>query len=311
MIGEYNTYIDNKSLPKHESIGKNGSFWLPKGSKVGSVDKPNLAKKDSSKYSNVKSGKGLISDNKAPAKEPIIKKVPSSFAKTILSASQSKSTNSTNSEGKSSFLKQQVNTSTVKLVSKPIVIKQPKQLMHAAKSIANGTNLKDEFKLSLNLNTVFKSSVSKDPGERNQQQKDANHGAKNAKSFSVDSEKIEILTHSDFEQRTPPTNPSVAKIVNFVSHAILPRLAYLDKFSKKILRFALDLPNGDKLGIRLEKSGQAISLCLIAPKSSLRDIFDFCKNQIASELKSSENNDLSIHVFTDYGEMDRYFSKVA
>ena len=310
MIEGFNTFIDNKGLPKHESIGKNGSFWLPKGSKVGSVDKPNLAKKNASKCSNVKSEKGLISDNKTLPKEPIIKKVPSSFAKTILSASQSKSVNSKNSEGKTTFLKQQVNTSKVHLVNNPIIIKQPKQLMHAAKSIVNGTNLKEEFKLSLNLNTVFKSSVSRDPGKQNQQQKDGDHGAKNANNYPVDIKK-EILTHSDFEQRSSPSNLSVAKIVNFVSHAVLPRLAYLDKFSKKILRFALDLPNGDKLGIRLEKSGQSISLCLIAPKSGLRDLFNFCKDQITSELKSSENNDLSIHVFTDYGEMDKYFSKVA
>ena len=311
MIGEFNTYIENKGLPKHESIGKNGSFWLPKSSKAVPSNKPNIANKNPSKFSNVESEKGLVSDNKTPAKGPNIKKTQASFAKTILSASQSKGTNSKNREGKTTFHKQQINNSSVHLVSKPLVIKQSKQLMHAGKNLVNGNNLKEELKLPLNLNTVLKSSVSRDSGKQNQQKKDGNHGAKNANSFIVDIEKSEILSQSDFDQRATASKPSVAEIVKFVGKAILPRLAYLNKFSKKILRFALDLPNGEKLGVRLEKSGQSVSLCFIAPKSGLRDLFNFCKRGITSHLKSSQDTDISIHVFSDYGEMDNYFSKVA
>jgi len=290
---------------------KTDHFGYPKGSKGLPSNQAKSASKNLSKFSNVKSKKGLVSDNQTSAKDPKLIKTPASFAKTILSASQSKITNSKSSEGKITLHKQQVNSSTVNLVGKPLVIKQSKQLLHAGKNLVSGNILKEELKLPLNLNTVLKSSVSRDSGRENQQKKDGNHGAKNAKFLSVDIEKSEILSHSDFDQRVMTSDSSVAKIVKFVGNAILPRIAYLNKFSKKILRFALDLPNGEKLGVRLEKSGQSVSLCFIAPKSGLRDLFNFCKDGITSHLKSSQNTDISIHVFSDYSEMDNHFSKVA
>jgi len=103
----------------------------------------------------------------------------------------------------------------------------------------------------------------------------------------------------------------VSKFVKFVGKSVLPRLGYLQKFEKKVLRFAIDLPSGEKLGVRLEKSGDSVSICFIAPNSEIRELLTSCKTHISDNISSNNAPKLSINIFADYAEMDNFFSLAA
>ena len=77
---------------------------------------------------------------------------------------------------------------------------------------------------------------------------------------------IRANTAATLQVSVPSGENIASKISNFVGKSVLPRVAYVNKFQKKIVRFAIDLPGGGKLGVRLEKKQGTLSLSLIAPQ---------------------------------------------
>ena len=108
-----------------------------------------------------------------------------------------------------------------------------------------------------------------------------------------------------------PDTSVVSKFINFIGKSVCPRVAYANKYSKKVVRFAIDLPNGGKLGVRLEKSEKGISMCFIAPDEDTRALLDFCKKGIKDEIDADQSTQVQIHVFSDYKQMDKHFKRAA
>jgi hypothetical protein len=104
---------------------------------------------------------------------------------------------------------------------------------------------------------------------------------------------------------------SVSKFVDLICKSVAPRVAYTNKSTKKIVRFAIDLPNGSKLGVRLEKSDKGLSLCFIAPDETTKELLNFCREGIRNKIGSDESFHTNVYVFSDYKEMDDYFLKAA
>lgn len=101
---------------------------------------------------------------------------------------------------------------------------------------------------------------------------------------------------------------------SFAKHAaktMVPKIAYLSKHDKKVVRFAFDLPSGVKLGVRLEKSGGDISICFISPNESTIPMLSLSKDSILKALHKETTGHLEINVFHSYKEMDIHHAKAA
>jgi hypothetical protein len=154
-----------------------------------------------------------------------------------------------------------------------------------------------------------------DSGEHPQGNKKRNGGTNNASKVSI--VEVEDKINSKFSSLVisndvvKSDSNAVAKFVDFVAKSVLPRLGYLNRFERKILRFAIDLPSGEKLGVRLEKSGDGVSICFIAPNSEIRELLTSCKTHISDNICSHNTPKLRINIFADYVEMDNFFSLAA
>ncbi len=299
--------------PKHQSIGKNGSFWLPKDSSEFASAKN--VQKGQGKNPKLSSGKGNVGmhRNQMDAKTDLQAK--SSFEKTILSVEKKNVSNNFNTTGyrfvsknlkvaKSVQFKPNLNPSTQsgKLNKTTIVV--AKQVVPVASKEVS----KPVIPQQLNNRTIHR-----DGGKEEQGRKKNNRGTNNASKVSSMEENKKI------SQNLVAAEPSVlvsessyaSKFVSLIGKSIGPRVAYTNKFAKKVVRFAIDLPNGGKLGVRLEKSDKGISLCFIAPQNEIQSLLNTCRNSIESQVNSESDSELSFHIFSDYQEMDNFFRKVA
>ena len=161
---------------------------------------------------------------------------------------------------------------------------------------------------------LYHKMVSRDTGDQNQQKKNKHHGAKNAQICSAMDSEIKdktitsVVSTDSFSQSDTSV---VSKFVNFIGKSLCPRVAYANKHSKKVVRFAIDLPNGGKLGVRLEKSEKGISMCFIAPDEETRALLDFCKKGIRDRIDADQSTQVQIQVYSDYKQMDKHFKKAA
>ena len=301
--------------PRHQSIGKNGSFWLPKDSTNQLRQSQTVSKSGKQTSTKVQVASGA--ENNA-GKNNSISHSPTkaSFAKTILSAEKKIS---------SKILSQQnVKTGTpASMLSKglirsnvtplPVVSKGVKGLPVTPNSVLAPLLVKEVLKPLISTQLYHK-MVSRDTGDQNQEKKNKHHGAKNAQIFSaMDSENknktiTSVVSTDSFLQ---PDTSVVSKFINFIGKSVCPRVAYANKYSKKVVRFAIDLPNGGKLGVRLEKSEKGISMCFIAPDEDTRVLLDFCKKGIKDEIDADQSTQVQIHVFSDYNQMDKHFKRAA
>jgi hypothetical protein len=88
-------------------------------------------------------------------------------------------------------------------------------------------------------------------------------------------------------------------------------MAYLDKNSRKVVRFAVDLPNKAKLGVRMEESGNSLSLCFICSDSESIEMLGFTKDALSKSLTDQSGKITQINIFNNYKEMDEHFSRAA
>ncbi len=105
--------------------------------------------------------------------------------------------------------------------------------------------------------------------------------------------------------------PQARSFLNLLTRSVLPRISYLDKHAKKIVRFAVDLPNNVKLGVRLEKSEGSLSICFICSDPESLEMLGFTKDALAESLSDHSGNHTQINVFNNYKEMDEHFSRAA
>jgi hypothetical protein len=195
----------------------------------------------------------------------------------------------------------------------PVVSKGVKGLPVNPNSVLPPSTVKEVIKPLISTQLYHK-MVSRDTGDQNQQKKNRHHGTKNAQFYSAMVSKIKdkiITPVVSIDSFSPSDVSVVSKFVNFIGKSVCPRVAYANQYSKKVVRFAIDLPNGRKLGIRLEKSEKGISMCFIAPDEDTRALLDFCKKGIKDGIDTDQSTQVQIHVFSDYKQMDRHFKKAA
>ena len=108
------------------------------------------------------------------------------------------------------------------------------------------------------------------------------------------------------------SNPQTRSFLEFSGKELLPRIAYFAKQDKRVVRFAMDFPNGSKLGVRLEKSKNSLSVCFISSDDHSQTILQELKAIINkfSEGRSG-SGELKVFHFQNYKEMDNYFHQAA
>ena len=109
----------------------------------------------------------------------------------------------------------------------------------------------------------------------------------------------------------PSASAQARGFLNLIAKSVLPRISYLDKHAKKVVRFAVDLPNKAKLGIRLEKSGSSVSICFICTDPETLEMLGFTKTSLSESLSDQSGKRTQINVFNNYKEMDEHFSRAA
>ena len=96
------------------------------------------------------------------------------------------------------------------------------------------------------------------------------------------------------------------RLVEYFGGKILPKISTSKFNGKKIYRFALDLPGGNSVGIRLQCDESKSTLCYIAPKNTLFTAISKITEAMKSFL-TTENKQLDVHHFESFSQMDLHF----
>ena len=292
----------NSNIPNHQSVGRNGSFWLPP--KAGGSFESNLQRNmpevknsnnnKSSAHSRITDGK----TNHTSLKGNIIN------PKNILT----NNSNSKNTEAKPA-------TKNLGLaLAKPIQIKSKSSNVHAnirrdhpslKENLSHHQVATKDLKVTkqnlFSKSQLFGDRLDPDSEKRDGGAKKQSSGTKNAQPCESMSNPI---TTSDFGKNLLSSTSSgfqskTQVLKNLTSKAIPPRISYLSKSDRKVVRFAIDLPDGGKLGVRIEKSHDKLSVSLICPNDSTQEIISFLGKDL---FQGAEK--VKIGIYNSYQDMD-------
>lgn len=304
----------NSSVDRHQ-IGKTGSFWLPpkasfkaqsgQKSQVLSENKnnpkdfKNSFPTSTSQKSN--SSKQFANGNDSPAnsKKDLTIHKPELSSKVV----SVKSPNTSNI--KSNKINNQV-TSFAVSSSQKVFSSIAVPVNDFAGYTNNSTKLRSP---RLSKSDLAKVGMDQELGSGYDQS--SSDGARYAFNLLMDLNSFQLssdLEESDTESPNFDSKSSMlGKLKSFFGDTLLPRISHFCKNGKEVVRFSVDLPDGNPLGIRLQKKDQSYSLCLISPQNSSSEIL---MNMISGlkSIFSSNNHSLKLFHFNSFAQMDAYFS---
>lgn len=304
----------NSSVDRHQ-IGKTGSFWLPPKSSF---------KAQSGQNSQV------LSENKNNPKD---------FKNSFPTSTSQKSNSSkqfTNGSDSPANSKKDLTIYKPVLSSKVISVKSPNtsniksnkinnQITSFAASSApkvfnsNAGHVNDFAGYRNNSNKLRSPRLSKSDlakGGMNQElgsshDQSSSDGARYAFNLLMDLNSFQLksdLEESDTESPNFDSKSSMlGKLKSFFGDTLLPRISHFCKDGKEVVRFSVDLPDGNPLGIRLQKKDQSYSLCLISPQNSSSEILMNMTSGLKS-IFSSNKYSLKLFHFNSFAQMDAHFS---
>lgn len=318
MIESLNNQAASKAgaIPRHQAIGRNGSFWMPKDIPV-APKVPGANTNVKNKHSKGPSNSANLANHQSVDSQPkTVNHGNRSFAGLIRSAEKGtdvKLKNNNLGTTKSIVGKSPQQFTQPKLAKVLLPATNIKVRAVVANPIAFSSSNKEVQKPEVFESQTRKNPLDRDSGDKGKDRGRGKHGARNAHlSVPVEIKDTDKSNTTPTLQVSVPSGENIAsKISNFVGKSVLPRVAYLNKFQKKIVRFAIDLPGGGKLGVRLEKKQDTLSISLIAPEDEIRSLMNNCKNGIKSKINSCQSNQLEVQVFSNFSEMDDFFLKAA
>ena len=291
-------------VPATSGIGKSGTFWLPP--KTSESFSSNLTKKSSSKTNDSKNTRAAVSNIKTQAgsRKPNIQN----------SLKQAKESHPLNDKSPRQTTAVKNNPSSLTLTTKPkSSVVSNNYNIKASKSSFLPPNTPPASKNPKLLKTFFtpqvlKENINPDGERREGKQKNHSRGTETAKHKTT----METAKLPDESLKLGMSNrdcPSILQessksFINLANKSIMPKIAYLTKNDKKVVRFAIDLPGGEKLGVRIEKQGKDFTLCFICPDKSSLSLLDFAKPSITQAANDITQGGLKITVFNSYKEMD-------
>ena len=308
--------------PAHQAIGRNGSFWLPE-------------KVDQSFDSKVKNlprgkdgGKPVAGKGNNPSAAPrgggkAVSAAPEPGSGTLRFAA-----GKTSDRAKGPLARPSTQgahgLSSSKLARSRIAaaltssggVKMPAIVVpEKASPVRLGKNLRNLPKSLPHAEDDSRDKITLDPDAKDGRKRNGGRrGAKNASTLR----KMEAgQSEQDFQvlegrsSSEPSQSPQARSFLRFLTKSVTPRISYMDKHAKKVVRFAIDLPNKAKLGVRLEKSGGKLSICLICSDPDSLEMLGLTKEALSGALSEKSVKDTQINVFNNYKEMDEHFSRAA
>jgi len=304
----------NSSVDRHQ-IGKTGSFWLPpkasfkaqsgQNSQVLSENKnnpqdfKNSFPTSTSQKSNSSKQFTNRSDSPANSKKDLTIHKPELSSKVI----SVKSPNTSNI--KSNKINNQI-TSFAASSAQKVFSSNTGSVNDLAGYTNNSTKLRSP--------RLSKSDLAK--GGMNQKlsfshDQSSSDGARYAFNLLMDLNSFQLksdLEESDTESPNFDSKSSMlGKLKSFFGDTLLPRISHFCKDGKEVVRFSVDLPDGNPLGIRLQKKDQSYSLCLISPQNSSSEILMNMTSGLKS-IFSSNKHSLKLFHFNSFAQMDAHFS---
>jgi hypothetical protein len=303
--------------PSHQAIGRNGSFWLPQqiDQSFDSKVKKSAPSKEGAKQGAAK-GEGTGKSNSG-GKSPISDSTPGSRAKAAGNTRSTGKSSTTQPLASSKFGTTSVKTPQLQKLAphSPLPGRSvgAEQVLHGnqPKPQRNANRSTAQFEANA------RESISPDPERRGNGEKHG--GRRGTKNALIDSKMDIVQSQQDFKvlegqtSRDPATSvpPQARAFLKFLANSVAPRMAYLDKNTRKVVRFAVDLPNKAKLGVRIEESGNSLSICFICSDKESMEMLGFTKNALAESLGDQSGKTAQVNVFTNYKEMDEHFSRAA
>lgn len=304
----------NSSVDRHQ-IGKTGSFWLPpkasfkaqsgQNSKVLSENKnnpkdfKNSFPTSTSQKSN--SSKQFANGNDSPASS----KKDLTIHKPVLSSKVVSVKSPNTSNIKSNKINNQI-TSFAVSSSQKVFSSNAGPVNDFAGYTNNSTKLRSP---RLSKSDLAKVGMDQELGSGYDQS--SSDGARYAFNLLMDLNSFQLssdLEESDTESPNFDSKSSMlGKLKSFFGDTLLPRISHFCKNGKEVVRFSVDLPDGNPLGIRLQKKDQSYSLCLISPENSSSEILMNMTSGLKS-IFSSNNHSLKLFHFNSFAQMDAYFS---
>lgn len=304
----------NSSVDRHQ-IGKTGSFWLPPKASF---------KAQSGQKSQV------LSENKNNPKD---------FNNSFPTSTSQKSNSSkqfANGNDSSANSKKDLTIHKPELLSKVVSVKSPNtsniksnKINNQITSFAVSSSQKvfssiavpvNDFAGYTNNSTKLRSprlsksdlaKVGMDQALGSGYDQSSSDGARYAFNLLMDLNSFQLssdLEESDTESPNFDSKSSMlGKLKSFFGDTLLPRISHFCKNGKEVVRFSVDLPDGNPLGIRLQKKDQSYSLCLISPENSSSEILMNMTSGLKS-IFSSNNHSLKLFHFNSFAQMDAYFS---
>ena len=231
--------------PRHQAIGRNGSFWIPEDSSdLSKHPKPVAQKSSKTNFESPKQTSNTQGNLKGNAVSDKLKQ-NENFEKTLLSSK------------KINLAKPQVKTAPQSIVGKSLSSakakssllisnqsKTVKTLVLEGRTSISNPSIKDYKPPPILQNYGKNLPWHEDSGEHPQGNKKRNGGTNNASKVSIVevedkiNSKFSSLINSNDVIKNDST--AVVKFVDFVAKSVLPRLGYLNRFEKKVLRFAID-----------------------------------------------------------------------
>lgn len=307
----------------HQAIGRNGSFWMPQnidGSFAAKFQNSSNSQKTAKPNANPGEGAG----NANQSVKPSLRKGPNANQPTAENARalypKSPSANQSLAAPKPGAHPVKLSATKVasgfrglsqsfqSAISSSEHIFLPKTLK-SQRSILRSTPAADiDARDSINPESEGKGN-----GGKHQRRRGAKNALSHAKmdTLCTDQEVKAMEGHSARELSVAAPSVQGRVILKFLTQAVSPRISYMDKNSKKVVRFAVDLPNKTKLGVRLEKVGDSLSISFICSDTESIELLGFTKNDLADSLRNKSGNDVQINIFTNYKEMDAHFSRAA
>ena len=303
-------------------IGKNDSFWLPPKAKFESfsarLEKANNKSHPKPAFKTSNNARSSSSRDLNSYKRQV---GPSQKFNSKTVASHQKITDAlSKSFFKASLIKKPSSMSASVFRSSSLVVdpsnslKSPNNFPHLLSHEKSTYSSPRGIESSISqLGSEVNTEVGRQPNKRSR----AKHGTKSAS--LGDKMDITFKTQLALEVVSKqllnvPSNasPSSKRIFVFAGKELIPRISYLVKDEKKIVRFAMDLPNGSQLGVRIERCNEMIKLCFITSDNDADEMIETLKQLLSCDGNSEDKSSgFQVFRFQTFEKMDQFFKKAA
>ena len=298
-----------KGIPQgHQSIGQNGSFWLPPKMRV-EKNSPQIQKFST----DINNTSEKISPNGVPLKSNSAHKGSSLISIPLNNNSSSKGSSAIVSVKAPNPL-----TSNSQLPNNEPVIGNgfrshkssvPDGLRYAQTNQALSASVKSHYLHSNQLRPMLGVNGKNDPKVLDELNNLKFDGTKSASYKRNEDSRFQKHRNSkEMADYFHPSSTSRDELLDRVEESFNAEMFGLLSHAKGILRFAFSLDNGSSVSVRIEKTEQNFKICFISNDAETRDFLASNTLAFSESLPIPQDHHLDTFIFSSYKQMDQAFS---